>query len=267
MRAVQSAAAELRVVYQPIRELVSGATVGQEALSRFPGGPPDAWFGQAHQVGLGAELEIAAVAQAVAGRDHRAGYLSVNVSPGVITTSQFISFVLELPEPRRLVVELTEHTAVLDYDRLHRALQQLRRAGVRVAVDDAGGGVSSFRHILMLGPEIIKLDRSLIAGLDSHVGRQALAELMVPFAERIGAQLVAEGIESAEECAACVQHGIKYGQGYFLGRPGVNEVSTVGRKDTHVSAADIGSRPCPARPVSPVSPATPVSDRASRRSR
>jgi len=98
-------------------------------------------------------------------------------------------------------------------------VQRVRDAGLRIAVDDAGGGVSSFRHILMVAPEIIKLDRSLIADLDVHPGRQALADLLVQFAERTGAELVAEGIERPEELDACTRHGIRYGQGYLLGRP------------------------------------------------
>ena len=218
-RAVTRAASGLRVVFQPIFHLDSGRTVGYEALSRFPTGAPDEWFSEAHAVGKGPELEMRAVSEAVALRRDDWSYLSVNVSPLSLGAPRFVEFLLDLPDPHRLVVELTEHTPIGDYDTLCAAVERLRDAGVRTAVDDAGGGVSSFRHILMIGPEFIKLDRSLIAGLDTHPGRQALADLLVQFADRTSAQLVAEGIERTEELDACLRHGIHYGQGYLLGRP------------------------------------------------
>jgi EAL domain-containing protein (putative c-di-GMP-specific phosphodiesterase class I) len=170
-------------------------------------------------MGRGLELEMRAISEAVALRSDAWPYLSVNVSPMALASADFVKFILDFPEPRRLVLELTEHSAVGDYDALSAALKQLRNGGLRIAVDDAGGGVSSFRHILMVAPEIIKLDRSLIADLDKHPGRQALAELLVQFADRMGADLVAEGIERGEERDACHRHGIAYGQGYFLGPP------------------------------------------------
>ena len=218
-RALDAARDALQVVFQPIRDLATGTTVGYEALSRFPEGSPDEWFGEAHELGRGVDLEMTALMRAVEdGRDCE-GYMSVNVSPAAVAAPRFVDFVLDLRDPDRLVLELTEHVAVQDYDALCTNVERLRERGVRVAVDDAGGGISSFRHILMISPEIIKLDRSLIAGLDEHPGQQALAELMVQFAERTGAQLVAEGIERSEECDACAAHGIRFGQGYLFGAP------------------------------------------------
>jgi EAL domain-containing protein (putative c-di-GMP-specific phosphodiesterase class I) len=210
---------ELQIVFQPICDLGTGEPVGYEALSRFPEGRPDECFAAAHALGEGLELEMRAVSEAVSLGDDAWPYLSVNVSPMALASADFVKFILAIPEPRRLVLELTEHTAVGDYDALSAALKELRDGGLRIAVDDAGGGVSSFRHILMVAPEIIKLDRSLIADLDKDPGRQALAELLVQFADRMGAELVAEGIERGEERDACHRHGIAYGQGYLLGRP------------------------------------------------
>lgn len=237
-RTLSRSADQLRVVFQPIFDLDLGEVVGHEALSRFPTGTPDQWFAEAHSVGRGPELETLAVSRAVALRGGGGSYLSVNVSPTSVVSPGFVDFVLAMPEPRRLVLELTEHTAVGDYDALSAAIGQLREAGVRIAVDDAGGGVSSFRHILMVAPEVIKLDRSLIAQLDTHPARQALADLLVQFADRTGAELVAEGIERIEELDACIRHGIRFGQGYLLGRPGALEDDT----ESHTSEDDTDSR-------------------------
>ena len=124
-----------------------------------------------------------------------------------------------MTEPERLVVELTEHALVEDYERLRALLSRLRSLGVRIAVDDAGSGISSLRHIVTIAPEIVKLDRSLISRLDDDGPRRALGEAMVQFATKIGAVLIAEGIERAEERQACVELGIHFGQGYLLGRP------------------------------------------------
>jgi EAL domain-containing protein (putative c-di-GMP-specific phosphodiesterase class I) len=244
-RAVRRGRDALRVVVQPICQLASGETVGYEALSRFPGVSPDKLFAEAQGVGLGLELEMHAVARAVEQFTDRGPYLSVNVSPLSLASPRFAEFILGVDVPRPLVLELTEHTPVGDYDELCLAVQRLREGGLRIAVDDAGGGVSSFRHILMLAPEIIKLDRSLIANLDVHPGRQALADLLVKFAERMGADLVAEGIERPEELEACRSHGIRYGQGYLLGRP-VPAPEALG---SDPSTSHGPSRQCAASPV------------------
>ena len=123
--------------------------------------------------------------------------------------------------PERIVVELTERSPVADYARLTAALAPLRSAGVRLAIDDVGAGFSSMRHILRLSPELIKLDRSLVAGIDDNPGQKALFAAMLSFASHIGAGLVAEGIETSSELATLAELGVDTGQGYLLGRPSV----------------------------------------------
>ncbi|SEQ15441.1 EAL domain-containing protein [Arthrobacter sp. OV608] len=98
--------------------------------------------------------------------------------------------------PDRIVLELTERQRVNDYDSLVSALMPLRELGLRVAVDDAGSGFSSMRHILELRPDIIKLDRSVITGIHANPGQRALGAAMVKFAPEISATIVAEGIET-----------------------------------------------------------------------
>jgi len=209
----------LVVAFQPIRDLRTGDVLGYEALSRFTKGSPLHWFQEAHAVGLGRELEMTALAEAVKRRRPGWGFVAINVSPTTVVDPSFIRWVGQLPEPGRTTLELTEHSVVEDYDRLRGVLRDLRSGGISIAVDDAGGGVSSFRHILTISPDTIKLDRWFIDHLDCDAGRQAFADSVVQFADRIGVQLVAEGIEREEERLACLNHGITVGQGYLLGRP------------------------------------------------
>jgi len=218
VRAVVAGGESLQIAYQPVIDLRTRHTVGHEALARFGHGPPELWFSEAHNVGLGVELEMTAILKAWDGRPQD-GYLAVNVSPITLMSDMLIDFARSNPTPERLVVELTEHAVVENYEHLRAALALLRSLGVRVAVDDAGSGISSFRHILTIAPDIVKLDRSLIAKLESDPARRALGEALVQFAAQINADLVAEGIERVEERTACLDIGIRYGQGYLLGRP------------------------------------------------
>jgi EAL domain-containing protein (putative c-di-GMP-specific phosphodiesterase class I)/CheY-like chemotaxis protein len=213
----------VRMVFQPIADIATGEVVGFEALSRFHAEPerrPDQWFEEAHEVGLGVQLELVAIRAAVKHFDHlpRSTYLSVNVSP-VTALSPHFEEAVSGADPRRLVVEITEHARVADYDALAAGLQSLRLRGARLAVDDAGSGFASLRHILRLSPDIIKLDRSLVADIDADTARHALASALILFADKIGSSVVAEGLEEAEGLLTLRALGVKYGQGYYLGRP------------------------------------------------
>lgn len=122
----------------------------------------------------------------------------------------------------RLVIQLTERLEVEEYDPLILALAPLRRKGLRIAVDDAGSGFASLRHVLHIRPDIIKLDRSLIKGINDDQGRRALGAALAEFAWQIGATIVAEGIETQEELAAVTGLGMTAGKGYLIGRPTVH---------------------------------------------
>ena len=217
----------LSTAFQPIRSLKSGQVIGVEALTRFLISPdsPDVHFSEADSVGLGAELEILALEAALdAARDlpdHL--YVAVNLSPDACLYPR-LPVVLSRSEfpGRRIVLEVTERHAVEEYGPLAGALASLRRTGLRIAVDDAGAGFASMRHILKLSPDIIKLDRDVIAGIHTDPARQALGTAMVGFAAGVGASLVAEGIETAAELAMVTKLGMHAGQGYFLGRPSVD---------------------------------------------
>ncbi len=213
----------LRMVFQPICTL-AGATVGVEALARFACEPlqgPDRWFADAAEAGLQQELEIAAARAALRALPllERELYLTVNASPATLSTPAFRRLIEEV-EGTRVILEITEHARIDDYESLRASLAVLRTLGVRIAIDDAGAGFASLRHILRLEPEFIKLDRALIDHIDSDRSLQALAAGLISFAGKIGATIIAEGIERPEEVEKLMELGVLFGQGYYFARPG-----------------------------------------------
>jgi PAS domain S-box-containing protein len=226
-RQVERAIADdaLSVALQPIVSLTTDRVTGVEALARFsadPHQPPDRWFADAAAVGLGTPLELFAVSKALeagSGLPHWM-YLSINASPRAITSPELVDLMRGLgPRAGGIVIEITEHESIDDYGAMTRARADLRALGVRLAVDDAGAGFASFRHILRLQPDIIKLDRALISGIDTDLARRALAASMVLFSMEVGATVVAEGVETAAELATVMDLGIDAAQGYHIGRP------------------------------------------------
>jgi EAL domain-containing protein (putative c-di-GMP-specific phosphodiesterase class I) len=210
------------VVLQPIVDLATGARVGAEALSRFPaqwGLAPDAAFAEAHSVGLGHELELLALQRAAEHLDEIGGYVAMNVSPATLLLPQTIEAVSALPV-ERVLLELSEHDPVEDYDELGEALEPLRHRGMRLAIDDVGAGFSSLRHIVLVRPDVIKLDRSIVHGLADDDVLATLVRSLVEFGHAAEATVVAEGIEDAREAAAARTLGVDHGQGWHFGRPG-----------------------------------------------
>ncbi|MFA9446715.1 EAL domain-containing protein [Egicoccus sp. AB-alg6-2] len=210
-------------VYQPIADLRSGGIVGFEALTRFAGEPcrpPNEWFDEAASIGRGAGLELAAGRTALAGMEQLApdAFMSVNFSPSTALERDLFDLLIDLPG-ERIVLELTEHDRVDDYAPLVEALDELRAHGVRIAVDDAGAGYAGLRHVLRLRPDVLKLDVALTRDIDRDPARRALATAMVAFAYEIDADVIAEGIETAEELRTLRDLGVPLGQGYHLARP------------------------------------------------
>jgi len=210
-------------VFQPVFDMTSGDCFAVEALARFSGRPkrtPDVWFAEAHAMGVGVELEIASVKGALSSLPLLPDdvTLCVNAGPEVIVSDEVFQLLAGC-DSRRVVMELTEETKVDDYPGLSRVLDRLCLLGVRLAIDDTGAGFASFAHILKLAPDIIKLDRELTSGIDHDPVRAALATALVSFASSIGADVIAEGIETAAELEVLRDLGIHYGQGYLLCRP------------------------------------------------
>ncbi|MGN6388357.1 MAG: sensor domain-containing phosphodiesterase [Burkholderiaceae bacterium] len=211
------------IAWQPICDIATARVIGVEALSRFPGDPartPDVWFTEAAKTGLGAALEASAIGKALTALASlpAGAYLAVNVSPETVACGA-LAQALAGAALDRIVVEITEHASIPDYADLHRILAPLRAGGLRVAVDDAGAGYASFRHILKLAPDIIKLDISLTRGIDTDRAERALAAALIRFAEETGSAIVSEGVETAAELRTLRQLGVTAMQGFLLGRP------------------------------------------------
>ncbi|MCU1498211.1 MAG: diguanylate phosphodiesterase [Acidimicrobiales bacterium] len=213
----------LSILVQPVVDLTEGRVIAVEALSRFAGlpiRPPDVWFAEARSCGLGIELEILAIRRALAFLPllPESIALAVNAGPPAAMSPWFAEC-LSRVAPERIVLELTEHTAVDDYPALIAGLRPLRRRGLRIAIDDTGAGYSSLAHILKMAPDFIKLDRELTTGIELDPVRRALAAALVTFAADTGAQIIAEGIETEDALEVLQDLGVGFGQGYHLGRP------------------------------------------------
>ncbi|HET7726475.1 MAG TPA: EAL domain-containing protein [Candidatus Limnocylindrales bacterium] len=207
-------------VFQPIVELESGAIIGYEALTRFAdGSSPGDRFPQATAVGLGLELEAVTLEAAFRAAESLPAnaLLNLNVSPELVLAREPLGSLMR-HWGWQTILELTEHTAVHDYEALRAAIRELG-PNVRLAVDDAGAGFASFRHILELRPDFVKLDRAIVAGLDADLARQALVAGMRHFAVTTGCSIIAEGIETEAELAALRSLGVTLGQGFHLGPP------------------------------------------------
>ncbi|MGH2676029.1 MAG: EAL domain-containing protein [Actinomycetota bacterium] len=210
-------------VFQPIVDLGRGGAVGVEALARFqsrPGQSPGPLFAQAWEVGLGVEFEMTALQAALRwlGDVPERLWASVNLSPDVIASEVFEEAIWHLPLDR-IVFEITEHARIEDYDSFGVRLLELRARGARLAIDDVGAGFASLRHIRLLRPEVIKMDRTLIQGIEEDPALQALAGGLVLFGRHLGASVVAEGIETEAELETLQRLDVSYGQGYLLARP------------------------------------------------
>jgi EAL domain-containing protein (putative c-di-GMP-specific phosphodiesterase class I)/CheY-like chemotaxis protein len=215
---------DLTIAFQPIVDVASRRPVGFEALARFGGDPPrppDVWFADAEAVGLGVELELAALRAALAAAERlpASAFVAINIGPAAAESDELAHHLGGVERRRRTVLEITEHAPIADYDALASRLEPLRASGVRLAIDDAGAGFASLRHIVLLRPDFIKLDVSLTRDIDSDVARRALARGLTSFGTEIGTTIVGEGVETASELRTLQELGVRTAQGYFLGRP------------------------------------------------
>jgi EAL domain-containing protein (putative c-di-GMP-specific phosphodiesterase class I) len=175
----------------------------------------------ANRAGMCVELEVACIAAivgALAASPPIDGYISINVSPKTLMEYDFE----QLPDRSERggwVIELTEHSEVTDYPVLAQRVRELQALGFRIAIDDAGAGYSSLRHVLQLAPDIVKLDISITRDIDKILRNQQLSSAIISFGRETRISLVAEGVETAEERDTLLRLGVVYGQGYLFGRP------------------------------------------------
>jgi len=254
------------IVHQAIVGLRTGAVVASEALCRFTSSPsrsPEKWFRDAWRVGLGAELELAAAAAALRDLDRlpRQCRLAINVSPALFERPELVSVLGEV-DASRVVLEVGAEVGTEDLSRAWQALAVLRRSGVQVAVNDAGRGSRGLSRIVELSPDIVKLDRALVGGIDSDPVRRSLATAVVALAGEIGAVLVAQGVETEDQLDLVSRLGIEQAQGYLLGRPG-----PVDQLDRAQSPAPTGPLATPCQPRAPSPKIVWTSTRSCGRSR
>lgn len=246
------------VVYQPIFSLDMHAVIAVEALTRVAAEParsPDQWFRAAHAQGIGVELELAAIRKALEGAAGVPPDIEVTVNLSAVTLTH-----PDLPEilraaGRSVVLELTEHDVIGNYQVVRERLADLRGPGVRIAVDDAGAGAASLRHIVQLEPDVIKLDASLSRGVATSGVQEALGKALIDFATGIGAQLVVEGVEDRRDLMTWTVLGATALQGYVLARPAPIEqhvplwtppiAVAVGRRRVRPPSAGPAARPAP----------------------
>ena len=213
----------LDVVYQPIVDLYRGRVAGLEALSRFRGVPkhrsPEAWFAEAESVGLLAELEVAAIEVAMRELDRIPDetFLSINVSPASVCADGLEAALGDRAE--RVVLEMTEGP-LYHQDRVVECLGALRARGARLAIDDVGAGYAGLARVIVLSPDFIKLDRSVVAGVAADPFRRSLIRSMTSFCDEVGIGVIAEGVEDQADLEELRMLSVPLGQGFHLGRPG-----------------------------------------------
>jgi EAL domain-containing protein (putative c-di-GMP-specific phosphodiesterase class I) len=211
------------VAYQPVIDLRTDRCIGIEALARFPSPfqEPQQTFAASANIGLGLELERLLFQRACEMVD-RLGprqFLALNLTPSSLLELARVANDREEVPLDQLVVEVTEHAAVDSYVALRDELSPLRARGLRIAVDDAGAGYASLRHVLELRPDFVKLDRSLCDGIAEDRARRVAVSGLVGLARDIGADVIAEGVEQETDLATIRELGIDAAQGYLLAKP------------------------------------------------
>lgn len=222
---------QITPVFQPIFSLKDGEVYGYEALSRIT--RPDAiatteeLFANAAEYGLASPLEMLCRKKALtrARELDINGRIFLNVCPDVLQASEHergitAALLDELQiERSRITFELTERTLIEDYELFQRVLSHYREQGYSIAIDDLGSGYAGLNMLARLEPDYVKLARFLIASIDTSTTKQALVEALVTFCGRIGASVIAEGIERSEELEYLISAGVSFGQGYLLAKP------------------------------------------------
>ncbi len=223
----------LTMVVQPICDVRNGLVTAHayEALARFGqprlDGSPLHWFSLAQELGERAALERACLRKALEllARRPPGTSLSVNLSAPVLLDPETIAMLEAIGDSLTddlagLIVEITEETLVGGDIQLGGAIGLLRARGARLAVDDMGAGYSGLRQVTAVHPSYLKLDRSLVSGIDEDGERAALVGALAGYAKQVGSMLVAEGVETEAELHAIRQLGVPLVQGFYLGRPG-----------------------------------------------
>lgn len=208
-------------VVQPIVRIADMRIVGYEALARMPTEPirpPEWWLDRSELVGMRPELEVACwKAISNLGMPPEDVLLFVNISPSTLSSPELLSIRQKFPD--RFVIEVAEQRAVENYADMRQWLEPWLAGQALIAIDDAGAGYSSFRHVVELSPDYLKIDEELISGIDGDRTRQALVRALIAFAREMGATVIAEGVETAAEMNVLREMKVDCAQGNLLARP------------------------------------------------
>lgn len=214
----------LTMVYQAVVDIRGGdadrTTVGYESFARFPYSSPPEWFKRAGAAGVGLDLELAAVRAGIEGFSTRETepFLALNLSNPTLLSAQLLA-AIEGIDPGRVVLELSDTARIRSYQATRWAVDALRERGIRLAVDDVGAGEIDMWHILRLDPEIIKLDRHLVADRENVRRNDALIRGITTMARDLGIMVIAEAIETETERQRLLDLGVEFGQGYLFSKP------------------------------------------------
>ena len=242
----------LAVAMQPIVSISDGAAHAFEALARFQTrgtSSPLHWFALADEFGVRDRLELACLGAALGYLHVRppSTSLTVNLSGPLLLDARTAQLLAGTGPLDGLIIELTENSLLEDTPGLHAEISRLLALGVRFAVDDMGAGYSGLRQITTLRPSYLKLDRSLISGIDTDPDRGALVTAMLGYARQTNGHLVAEGVETEAELETLRALGVDLVQGYYLARPGWPwpEVRPIGHNRTRAQTGSTLAMPVP----------------------
>lgn len=239
----------MKSVFQPIVDFKNGGIMGWEALTR---GPADSYFHSPAVIFDFAEetdqvfaLERTCRENAISGAGKLAPgqKLFINIHPRTLVDPEFspgeTRMLLERYSinPEDVVLEITERHSVRDFTLFHRTLEHYRSQGYQVAVDDVGAGYSGLWSIAEIRPEFIKIDMNLVRSIDTDPVKRALMETFVGFADKIGCELISEGVETENELKALVDMGVHYGQGFYLARPAAPKPREIRKPPLEMSSA------------------------------
>jgi len=230
----------VNATYRPIFDVQTSAVVGIQActrVARLPMRSADAWLAEAEAVGLLLEFELAVLRAAVrdAGLTPASAFIVVHASPTTVLAPEYHEAVLETG-PERIVLELTEHADVEDYQPLNDALASLRGDGVRLEVCDVGAGLSSLRHVAMLAPDLLKIDTVLTDAVDGDEARHAVVAALTSRADQLGARAIADHVTSIRQVEELTGLGVGLLQGPLLEQLGRGD--TIGRTTFSSPAPD-----------------------------
>lgn len=241
----------LCMVFQPVVACATGECCAFEALARFPQlrMSPERVFAAAHAHGVGHQLEMLAIGEALRAPNRPPGAaLCVNVSPSLLHSGDLRPAIPS--DLHGVVFEITEHELCPNDHRLSAVLGGLRERGAQIAVDDVGTGYAGLHSLVKVRPEIIKVDRVLIAGIHRDSTRLALIASLVSFADQTGAELWAEGVEDLADLEALVGLGTHAVQGFLLARPGAPWVAPISLVDLIGDSRDSLDASAPSEPRS-----------------